>query len=160
MIVILCFYVDNILIVNSDDRMVSSTKKFLNSKFDMKDMGLADVILRIKITRTSDGFILNQSHYVDKILEEFNKDDSVVAKAPLDNSFHLSKNREKSISQVDYFRVIGSLMYLMSFTRPDIAYTVSKLSRYMSNPHIDHWKTIVKVPRYLRYTRNYGLPYT
>ena len=132
----------------------------LNSRFDMKDMGLADVILGIKITRISDGLILSQSHYVDKILEKYNKDDSGVARTPLDNNLHLSKNRRDGISQIEYSRVIGSLMYLMSCTRLDITYTVSRLSRYMSNPSADHWKAIVRVPGYLRYTRNYGLHYT
>ena len=69
--VILCLYVDDFLIVDSDDK-IKSTKNMLNSRFDMKDMGLIDVILGIKITRISDGLILNQSHYVDKILEKFN----------------------------------------------------------------------------------------
>ena len=71
--VILCLYVDDILIVSSDDKMIKSTKNMLNSRFDMKDMGLADVILEIKITRISDELILSQSHYVDKILEKLNK---------------------------------------------------------------------------------------
>ena len=61
--VILCLYVDDILIVGSNNKMIKSTKNMLNSKFDMKDMGLADVILGIKITRISDDLILNQSHY-------------------------------------------------------------------------------------------------
>ena len=86
--------------------------------------------------------------------------DSGIARTPLDNSLHLSKNRGEGISQVEYSRVVGSLMYLMSCTRPDIAYTVSKLSKYTSNPSADHWKAIVRVFRYLRYTRNYGLYYT
>ena len=51
-------------------------------------------------------------------------------------------------------------MYVMNCTRPHIAYSVSKLSRYTSNPGVDHWKTIIKVLRYLRYTQNYGLHYT
>ena len=67
---------------------------------------------------------------MDKILEKFNKDDSGVARTPLDNSLHLSKNRGKGISQVEYSRIIGSLMYLMSYTRPNTAYMVSRLSRY------------------------------
>ena len=97
---------------------------------------------------------------MDKILEKINKDDSGVDRTPLDNSLHLSKNREKGISQVEYSRVIRSLMYLMSCTRPDIAYTINRLSRYTSNPSADHWKTIVRVLRYLRYTHNFGLHYT
>ena len=56
--VILYLYVDGILIVGNDDRMVKSIKDMLNSRFDMKDMGLADVILRIKITKIANGLIL------------------------------------------------------------------------------------------------------
>ena len=96
---------------------------------------------------------------MDKILEKFNKDDSGVSRTPIDMSQHLHKNKGESISQVEYSRVIGSLMYLMSCTRPDIAYTVSRLSRYTSNLSAEHWKGIVKGLRYLRFTRNYGLHY-
>ena len=67
--VILCLYVNDILIVGSNDKMIKSTKNMLNSRFDMKDMGLADVILGIEITITLNSIILNQSHYVDKIFE-------------------------------------------------------------------------------------------
>ena len=51
-------------------------------------------------------------------------------------------------------------MYVMNCTCPDIAYAVSKLSRYTSNPGPDHWKAIVVVLRYLKYTQNYGLNYS
>ena len=158
--VILCLYVDDMLIVGSDDDMIKSTKNMLKSKFDMKDMGLADVILGIKISRVSNGLILSQTHYVDKILGKFNKEDNTMSKTPLDTSIHLSKNRGEGISQVEYARIIGSLIYLTNCTRPDLAYIVSKLSRYTSNPAIDHWKAIVRVLRFLRYTRNYRLYYT
>ncbi|KAK9194952.1 hypothetical protein WN943_003067 [Citrus x changshan-huyou] len=123
--VILCLYVDDMLIVGSDDDMIKSTKNMLKSKFDMKDMGLADVILGIKISRASNGLILSQTHYVDKILRKFTKDDNTMSKTPLDTSIHLSKNRGDGISQVEYARIIGSLMYLTSCTRPDLAYTIS-----------------------------------
>ncbi|XP_073046149.1 secreted RxLR effector protein 161-like [Primulina eburnea] len=64
------------------------------------------------------------------------------------------------MSQLEYSRVIGSLMYLMSCTRPDIAYAVNKLSRFTSNPGVEHWKAIIRLLRYLRYTRDHGLHYT
>ncbi|XP_035840354.1 secreted RxLR effector protein 161-like [Helianthus annuus] len=48
----------------------------------------------------------------------------------------------------------------MRCTRPDLAYVVSRLSRYTSNPSTDHWKAITRVLRYVRYTRDYGLQYT
>ena len=126
--VILCLYVDDMLIVGSDDKIIKSTKDMLKSRFDMKDMGLVGVILGIKISRTSDGLELSQLHYVGKILEIFNKDDSGVARTPLDTSLHVSKNKHENVSQVKYSRVIGSLIYLMRCMIPDIAYTVRKLS--------------------------------
>ena len=57
--VIVCLYVDEMIIVGSDDKMTASTKNILNSRFDMKDMGLVDVILGIKIKITSKGLILS-----------------------------------------------------------------------------------------------------
>ncbi|KAK1422305.1 hypothetical protein QVD17_25324 [Tagetes erecta] len=157
--VILCLYVDDMLIIGSDDSMIKSTKDMLKAKFDMKDMGLADVILGVKITRTQDGLVLSQTQYVDKILEKFNAGDTCVAKTPVDTTQHLSKNKGDGVAQLEYSRVIGSLMYLMTCTRPDLAYAVSKLSRYTSNPSVEHWKSITRLLRYLRYTRNYGLHY-
>ena len=126
------------LIIGSDDKIVKSTKAMLSTRSDIKDMGLADVILGVKILRTFDELVLNQTHYVDKILNKFKKDDSGVARTPLDVNPHMSKYKGESVSQLEYSRVIGSMMYLMSCTRPDIAYTVSKLSRYTSNPIDEH----------------------
>ncbi|GJY29456.1 retrotransposon protein, putative, ty1-copia subclass, partial [Tanacetum coccineum] len=82
--VILCLYVDDMLIVGSNDKIIRSTKDMLKSNFDMKDMGLADVILGIKIIRTQNGLVLSQAHYVDKILNTHNAGDSGQARTPID----------------------------------------------------------------------------
>ncbi|GJS15346.1 retrovirus-related pol polyprotein from transposon TNT 1-94 [Tanacetum coccineum] len=157
--VILCLYVDDMLIVGSNDKMIRSTKDMLKSKFDMKDMGLANVILEIKIIRTQNRLVLSQAHYVDKILNTHNAGDSGQARTPIDTSMHLSKNRGLGVAQLEYSRIIGMLMYLMTGTRPDLAYAVSRLSRYTSNPSYAHWKAITRVLHYLRYSRDYGLHY-
>ena len=120
--VIVCLYINDMLIFGSDDKMIISTKNMLNSRFGIKGMGLADVILGIKILRMSYGLILSQSHYVDNILGKFDKDNSRIARTPVDVTIHLSKNKGESVSQVEYSRVIGSLMYLMGCIRPDKAY--------------------------------------
>ncbi|KAL6335793.1 hypothetical protein AAG906_039556 [Vitis piasezkii] len=138
---------DNMLIVGNDDKMITSTKTMLNSRFDMKDMRLVDVILGIKIIRTSDGLILSQSHYVDNILGKFDKDNFGVGRTPVDVTLYLSKNKGESVCQIDYSRVISSLMYLMSCMRLNIAYAVSKLR-------------IIRILKYLQFTRDYGLHYT
>ena len=157
--IIICLYVDDMLIMGSNNEVIKTTKKMLN-KFNMKDLGVADVILEIKISKTSDGLILSQSHYIEKILKKFKQDDSSPTRTPVDVNLHLSKNNGKSISQQEYAQAIGSLMYVMNCVRPDIAYAVSKLSRYTSNPSPDHWKAIFRVLRYLKYTQNYELHYS
>ena len=69
----------------------------------------------------------------------FVKDKSGIARTLVDVTLHFSKNKGENVAQVEYSRVIGSLMYLMSCTRPDITYAVNKLSRYTSNPGAMHW---------------------
>ena len=98
--VIVCLYVDDMLIIESSQNMIKSTKQMLNKRFDMKDMGVAKVILRMKITKTSDKYTLSQSHYIEKILGKFIKDDMNVARSPIDISLYLSKNKGDVVSQL------------------------------------------------------------
>ena len=158
--VIICLYVDDILIMGRNNEVIKTTKEIFNNKFEMKELGVADVILGIKISKTSDGLILSQSHYIEKILKKFKQNDSSPMRTPIDVNLHIYKNNGKSLSQQEYAQAIGSLMYVMNCTLPDIAYAVSKLNRYTSNPGPDHWKAIVRVLRYLKYTQNYGLHYS
>ena len=67
--IILCLYVGDILIFRKDSSKISETEKFLNENFEMKDLGLTNVILGIKISRTSEGITLSQLHYVEKMLK-------------------------------------------------------------------------------------------
>ena len=97
--VIVCLYVDDMLILGSSNNIITAIKKMLCSKFDMKDLGVADVILGIKISRISGGLALSQAHYIEKILEKFDKDESNIARTPVDINLHLSKNTGQSISQ-------------------------------------------------------------
>ena len=146
--------------MGSNNEVIKTTKEMFHNKFDMKDLGVVDVILGIKISKTSDGLILSQSHYIEKILKKFKQNDTSPMRTHVDVNIHLYKNNGKRLSQQEYAQAIGSLMYVMNCTRPNIAYTVSKLSRYTSNPVPNHWKAIVRVSRYLKYTQNYGLHYS
>lgn len=80
------------LIIGSNKDIIQQTKNMLISQFDMKDMGLADVILGIKITRTPEGITLSQGHYAEKILDRFKTYSSGTAKTPVDALLHLTKN--------------------------------------------------------------------
>ncbi|GKD83527.1 zinc finger, CCHC-type containing protein, partial [Tanacetum coccineum] len=132
--VIICLYVDDMLIFGTDQNQVDKTKKFLSSRFSMKDMGEADVILGIKIKRENKGIVITQSHYIEKILKNFNREDCSPMSTPMDPVETLKSNTSKPVDQLEYLRAIGCLMYAMTSTRPDIAYAVGRLSRFTSNP--------------------------
>ena len=69
--VIIAFYVDDMLIFGTSLSVVHSTKRFLASQFDIKDMGEAKGILGVEIIRMSDNIMISQEHYVEKILKNF-----------------------------------------------------------------------------------------
>ena len=117
------------------------------------------MILGLRIHRTPQGLALSQSHYIKKVLDKFKYMEFGIAKTPLDASFALRKNEDESDSQLEYARVLGCLMYIMNYTRPDIACAISKLSRYTSNPNKTHWMTMKRVLGYLKYTQDYALHY-
>ncbi|KAK1619402.1 hypothetical protein QYE76_024919 [Lolium multiflorum] len=158
--VILCLYVDDILIFGTNMKVIHEVKSFLSNCFDMKDLGEADVILNIKLIKNESGITLTQSHYVEKILSRFGYIDSKPSSTPYDPSVTLRKNRRIAIDQLRYSQIVGSLMYLASATRPDISFAVSKLSRFMSNPGTDHWHALDRVMRYLCGTMSYGIHYS
>ncbi|GJX60684.1 zinc finger, CCHC-type containing protein [Tanacetum coccineum] len=158
--VVICLYVDDMLIFGTNKVQVNLTKEFLSSKFSMKDMGEADVILGIRIKHGSNGIAISQSHYIEKVLKKFNYFDCTPVSTPMDTSEKLMPNNGQAVSQLEYSRVIGCLMYAMTCTRPNITFVVGKLSRYTSNPGTQHWQAIQRVLKYLKKTMDYRLTYT
>ena len=139
--------------------IVLNAKFFLASNFDMKDLGEANVMLGIKILRDNDCITLSQSHYVEKILKNFKLFDMLPMSTPFDSKVHLIKNRGGSFPQDKYAQIIGSLMFLINWTCPDIAYAVGRLIRYIHNPSMEHWDEISRLLRYLEGTCDFGFSY-
>ena len=105
----------------------------------LKDLRVVDVTLGIKIIRTLDGISLSQSHYVKKMIER-SKDHKIKRKYKSFSPTHPPrKNTGTGVRQLEYSQIIRSLMYLINCTRPNIAYVISKLSKYTSNPSDDYW---------------------
>ncbi|GKE56472.1 zinc finger, CCHC-type containing protein, partial [Tanacetum coccineum] len=147
--------------LNGDlDEEVDLTKEFLSSRFSMKDMGKADVILGIRIKHESNEIAISQSYYIEKVLNKFNYFDCTPVSTHMDTSEKLMPNNGQAVSQLEYSRVIGCLMYAMTCTRLDIAFDVGKLRRYTSNHGTQHWQAIQRVLKYLKKTMDYKLTYT
>ena len=84
--IIICLYVDDMLIFGTNLQVAINTKSFLRSKFDMKDLGEAELILGITITRILNGLNLSQEHYIEKILKRFEHFDCKPVSTPYDPS--------------------------------------------------------------------------
>ncbi|KAK4384064.1 Retrovirus-related Pol polyprotein from transposon TNT 1-94 [Sesamum angolense] len=115
--------------------------KNLCKTFEMKDLGNAKRILGMTIDRNrkTSTIFLNQSSYVTSVLEKFSMKNAKATAVPLAAHFQLCKEQSpknesetEQMKNIPYSNAIGSVMYLMVSTRPDIAYAVSCLSRYMS----------------------------
>ncbi|XP_075074624.1 uncharacterized protein LOC142162200 [Nicotiana tabacum] len=157
--VIICLYVDDMLIFGTNLQGIIETKKYLTSVFKMKDLNEVDTILVIKVKRDNKQVTLSQAHYIDKILTKFSHLGIKGYNTPYDSSVKLTANTGRAVAQLEYASAIGSMMYAMHCTRPDIAFAVCKLSRFTSNPGNDHWKAISRVLGYLKYTKHLGICY-
>ncbi|KAL0313544.1 UNVERIFIED_CONTAM: Retrovirus-related Pol polyprotein from transposon TNT 1-94 [Sesamum radiatum] len=150
-IIILYLYVDDILLIGSCVEIIIEIKSFLKNKFEMKDMGEADVILGIKLIRSTDGIAISQSEYIENIVEKFRYHNSRIAQTMYDSSVALFKNENSvAIAQLRYSQIIGNLQFLADGTRPDISFSVSKLARYASCLDKTQWGALDRVLRYLK----------
>ena len=168
-IVFLVLYVDDILLIGNDKQVLSGVKDWLHKQFDMKDLGEANYILGIKLIRDRKNKLLalSQASYIDKILVRFNMENSKRGSLPFRHGIHLSKEQspktpeqKERMSRIPYASAVGSLMYAMLCTRPDICYAVGVVSRYQSDPGEEHWIAVKHILKYLRRTRDYMLVYS
>ena len=114
----------------------------------------------IKIIRSANDLTLTQSSYMEKVLERFGHFDDKPAPTPFDPSIKLMWNSSDVLDQLTYSQIVGSLMYAMHCTRPDIGCAVGTLSKFTSNPGVEHWNALNRVLRYLEGTINVGLHYS
>eukprot|EP00252_Welwitschia_mirabilis_P018673 TRINITY_DN4156_c0_g1_i5.p1 TRINITY_DN4156_c0_g1~~TRINITY_DN4156_c0_g1_i5.p1 ORF type:complete len:1283 (+),score=262.04 TRINITY_DN4156_c0_g1_i5:125-3973(+) len=165
-ITILLLYVDDMLIAGNDLHEIQRLKSQMAKKFATKDLGQAKQILgmRIERDRKSGKLWLSQSDYIHKVLKRFNMADCSPVSTPLAGHFKLSKEdcpisswEKKGMMDIPYTSVVGSLMYAMVCTRPDLAQAVGVVSRYMSNPGRTHWEAVKWMLRYLKGTQDHSL---
>ena len=145
--IILLLYVDNMLIAGSSIEEINNLKKQLSKQFAMKNLGATKQILGMRIIRDkANGTLkLSQSEYVKKVLSRFNMNEAKSVSTPLASHFKLSKEQSPKteeerdhMSKVFYASAIGSLMYAMVCTRPNISHAVGVMSRFMSRSEKQH----------------------
>lgn len=146
--------------------IVGNMRQELKERFKMKDLGVLHYILGWEIQRDRKLRILkvSQQRYTQKMLEKYNMAECNGSYIPcrvdtkLTKSMSPSSEEERSMmSGKPYREIVGSLMYLMLGTRPDLAFAIRECSTFLSDPGIEHWKAVKVILRYVSKTRSYGL---
>ena len=146
-IAFLVLYVDDILLIGNDVGYLTDIKKWLAMQFQMKDLGDAQYVLGIQIVRNRKNktLAMSQASYIDKMLSRYKMQNSKKGLLPYRYGIHLSKEQcpktpqeVEDMRNIPYASAVGSLMYAMLCTRPDICYSVGMVSRYQSNHGRDH----------------------
>ena len=164
----LLLYVDDILLAGPDFNEIQKVKEVLSSEFDMKDLEAAKKILGITILRNKSNSIMKlyQAPYLQKVITRFSMENAKEVTVPLRGHFKLSADQCPSTEQemedmlsVPYSSAIGSIMYIMICTRPNLTHSISLLSKYMSNLGKEHWEALKWLLKYIKGTLTEGLIY-
>ena len=160
---VVCVYVDDIILAGQQEGSIQQVKVALASAFDIKDLGRLNYFLGIKIEQKSDNSIwIGQPAYIEKLLTTHGMQNCKPVNTPVSIGNKLVKANEEDepVNQRQYQSAVGSLMYLAVSTRPDISYAVSSLARFSCKPTNEHWTALKRLLRYLKGTTNLGILYS
>lgn len=159
-LLLIALYVDDLLIACNDMETLQTTKQDLCKKFRMKDLGDSHIILGMDIirNRSERTLTLCQSRYAEKLISRFGMSSAKGTTTPVDTGIDLTATVESC--ENPYREAIGSLMYLMVGTRPDIAFAVGRLAKYVERPGMIHWQAVKRLLRYIIHTKTLGLKYS
>ncbi|XP_057247165.1 uncharacterized mitochondrial protein AtMg00810-like [Beta vulgaris subsp. vulgaris] len=143
-------YVDDLIIAGSSTAVISRFKRYLNSCFHMKDLGLLKYFLGIEVARSPDGLFLSQRKYALDVLTEAGMLGCKPIDTPMEQNHRLALVKGVPFDNPDsYRRLVGRLVYL-SVTRPELSYDVHTLAQFLSDPQIPHWEAAIRVLRYIK----------
>jgi hypothetical protein len=152
-------YVDDLIITGAGINSILEFKQQMADVFKMSDLGLLSYYLGIEVKQSEKGIALSQGNYARKILEKGRLQGCNPCQIPMQANLKLSK--ESSSAKVDateYRSLVGSLRYLVH-TRPDLAFSVGYVSRFMEDPHEEHLAAVKHILRFIAGTCDWGLWY-
>lgn len=169
-ILLLGLYIDDLLLICNNLQYLTATKALFSHRFAMTDNNEIEYILNIQIrrNRSQKTLTLSQDKYIFDLLTKFNMVASNPVATPLEAGIRYSRHQSDDLSPdqlelmktIPYQQAIGSLQYLVTCTRWDLAFPISHLAQFMSNPAPVHWLGVKRIFRYLRGTSKQGLTYT
>ncbi|XP_057803516.1 uncharacterized mitochondrial protein AtMg00810-like [Salvia miltiorrhiza] len=151
-------YVDDILITGEDSSTIAALISSLSTTFALNSLGTVNYFLGIQVIKTeSNSYQLNQSKYIQDLLTKTNLVNNKPQPSPYDLGTKLHAADSPMFSDPTLFRsTVGALQYL-TLSRPDISFSVNKLSQFLHQPTELHWKACKRLLRYLKEAMDYSL---
>ena len=153
----LIVYVDDIILTGPHAATIDTFIHTLANRFALKDLGTLSYFLGVEVVPTATGLFLSQRKYILDLLDRMGMSDAKAAPTPMVVTQTLSSHSGTPLEvPKDYRAAVGTLQYL-TLTRPDVAFTVNRLSQFMARPTTDHWSALKRLLRYLCGTLDKGL---
>lgn len=146
--------------MGSSESIVTKFKDYMMRNFKMSDLGMLHYFLDLEVKQEVDGIFLSQRKYATDLLKRFNMVNCNVATTPMNINEKLCRDDGFEMANATYFRsLVGGLNYL-SHTRPDIAFSVGVVSRFMHNPNKLHLGAANRILRYIAGTLEHRIWYS
>ncbi|GMI78367.1 cysteine-rich RLK (RECEPTOR-like protein kinase) 8 [Hibiscus trionum] len=156
-IVYVMVYVDNIVVTGTNASEVNLVIEGIGQAFSLKDLGQLTYFLGMNVQVVDQGIVLSQKKHILEFLEKTKMSDATPTPTPMITSPQLSSRDDNPIEDGSLYRqVVGTLQHICT-TRPDIHFSVNKVSQFMQAPLDKHWTTIKRIVRYLKGTLDHGL---
>jgi hypothetical protein len=158
---IIVAYVDDVLFVGPNKSFIQSKKQLFMTKWECRDLSDCKEFLRMRVIRKRQSIYLDQCSYLEKVIEHFRMTNAKYARTPLPTGYMPMQNEGEVDPQMrtQIQQIIGSLLYIMLWTRPDIAFAVTKLAQFAANPSKEHLDKAKYILCYLAGTAKYALVY-
>jgi hypothetical protein len=152
-------YVDDLVITGTKDAEVVAFKEEMKATFQMSDLGLLSFYLGIEVHQGDSGITLRQTVYANRVVELAGLTDCNPALTAMEERLKLIRdNMMEEVDATQYRRLVESLRYL-TYTRPDFAFSVGYVSRFMQRPTMEHQKAMKRIICYVAGTLDHDLYY-
>ncbi|OQE08426.1 hypothetical protein PENFLA_c135G06338 [Penicillium flavigenum] len=161
---VICVYVDDFLVAAATSHEIDQVQRALGKEFRLNNLGTPRSFLGIQLDYHADGAVsIHQHQYIQKVLSDFGMETCQTKSTPMNPKQVLNRRPDEEPpdeeTKARFATAIGSLMYLMVGTRPDIAFALGTLSRFTSQPQSHHQVALQRLLRYVKATQCHRITY-
>uniref|UniRef100_A0A803P5C2 Reverse transcriptase Ty1/copia-type domain-containing protein n=1 Tax=Cannabis sativa TaxID=3483 RepID=A0A803P5C2_CANSA len=155
--ILLLVYVDDVILVSNHAQELEALKVRLNNKFKLKDLGELKYFLGLEIARSKQGIFVSQRGYALQLLEDLGYLGSKLVSIPMEGNLKISQDSKEGLADPTLYRKMVSKLQYLTITRPDLSFSVNKLSQFLAVPNVSHMTATQRLLQYVKDTPGQGI---